>query len=39
VVRLKKKEDGEGSEEPRKEFAIGPDEGERPAVVDSEHEA
>lgn len=40
VVRLKKKEDGsEGSEEPRKEFAIGPDEGERPAIVDSEHEA
>jgi len=41
VVRLKKKEDeSEGkAEQPRQEFAIGPDEGERPAIVDSEHEA
>jgi predicted kinase len=39
VVRLKKKE-GEPepkAEEPRQEFAIEPDQGERPAIVDSEH--
>ncbi len=41
VVRLKKKE-GEpatNTEQPRQEFAIEPDQGERPAIVDSEHES
>ncbi len=40
VVRLKKKEGEPGSkaEEPRQEFAIEPDQGERPAIVDSEHQ-
>ena len=40
VVRLKKK-DGPvaGAEEPRQEFAIEPDEGEGPAIIDSEHES
>jgi len=40
VVRLKKKDDpGAKAEEPRHEFAIEPDEGDRPAIVDSEHES
>jgi predicted kinase len=40
VVRLKKKDDElAGSEEPRKELEIGPDEGDRPGIIDSEHEA
>jgi predicted kinase len=40
VVRLKKKDEPEGrNEERRKEFAIEPDEDERPAIVDSEHES
>jgi predicted kinase len=40
VVRLKKKDEPEDrNEDRRKEFAIEPDEGERPAIVDSEHES
>jgi len=39
VVRLKKKEDEAKAEEPRQEFAIEPDQGERPAIVDSEHKS
>jgi len=42
VVRLKKKEEDEAAttaEEPRQEFAIEPDQGERPAIVDSEHQS
>ena len=37
VVRLKKKEGGGPPEEPRQEFAIEPDEGEPPDIVDSEY--
>jgi len=36
IVRLKKKEAGGAHEEPRQEFAIEPDEGEPPEIVDSE---
>jgi predicted kinase len=40
VVRLRKKDDeGQKSEAPRQEFAVEPYEGERPAIVDSEHES
>lgn len=40
VVRLKTKGDDAGApKEPRQEFAIEPDEGERPAIVDSEHQS
>jgi predicted kinase len=40
VVRLKKKDEAERkAEEPRQEFEIEPDEGERPAIVDSEHQS
>jgi len=37
VVRLKKKEGEAPHEEPRQEFAIEPDEGEPPEIVDSEY--
>ena len=40
VVRLKRKdEEGQKSEEPRQEFEIEPDDGDRPAIVDSEHQS